>query len=112
MTIRSGWHCKAQRQIRRTADKPGADRRKPAQEGQGRLIRLTQPRKVQCQPGRRVPAGQHERCKAISLEPPIDLDARSLSVLPPSDPEGHGSCERHKASQLLTGRPQSQQHND
>jgi len=96
MTIRSGWHSEPQRQVGGTADKPSAARCKAAQEGQGRLIRLTQPPKVQRWPRGRITAGEHKLREAFSLKPPVDLDDRSLSVIQPSDPEGHGSLISRK----------------
>jgi hypothetical protein len=96
MTNRSGWHAEPQRQVGGAADKPSPTRRKPAQEDQGRLVRLAQPPKVQRWARRRITAGEHELCEAFSLKPPIDLDDRSLSVIQPSDPEGHGSSMSSK----------------
>ncbi len=90
MTIRSGWQAKPQRQVGGAADKPSAARRKPAQEGQGRLVRLAQSPKVQRWPRGRITAGEQELREAFDLKLPVDLDDRSLRVIQPSDPEGHG----------------------
>ncbi len=80
MTIRCGRHPEPQRQIGRTAGKPGPGRCKPAQELHGRRVRLPHARKVQNGPRGRVTAGDHELREAFDFKPPIDLDDRCLPV--------------------------------